>query len=970
MGGQGESKIDHILSLQWQEDLVLKVSSLKDHPTNTSDHTPIVARLPNIVKRLPKDNAVKLASDRYDWDKIDQRKYCQILHQELNINNQGYSEKTEVELLLHISNAIKKAANAAVPNRRKKKKGVKYKTWSPTIASLVKVNKQPHWKCKIAATEQERLHLKVKCKEAKKNLRREQRKHHAHKRAQQYAKLMQASTEDDQLFFNTIKKHRKVIKTEGSELLVDGVTVVNKDEVKEAWADHFERLATPDNNVNFDDDYKKEIDEGMSTIQNFLSNKLAKSSPISQEEVARAVGKLKRKKAADIEGLCDEHIIYGKEILIPHLIVLFNIILSHSCIPPSLKKGYVIPIPKKGKDSRLTNNYRGISITPIIGKVLEHVVQQRLRIQTQHQQNELQRGFTKGTSSTNAVLLVSELVAEAEDLKKELFIASLDAQKTFDVVFQNAMLYKLFHADVDPTLWRLIYDMYQEATNQVKWQGDLSRPIRLLQGVRQGSVLSTDCYKIFINNLLERLEKSGAGTRIGDVYVGAHTCADDVLLAANSVQDLQYMLQIVADYAAEHRYIINPDKSMVLVYNSKTPSQVWQEADYFQLGKDSLTVSSECTHLGILRSSDKVQSQLIEDRIKLARRTTYALMGKGLHGNDGVNPILSARMISTFVMPRYLHGLEAVVLKKTDVTKLHMYQKRILKETQHLPDRTADEAVFLLAGVLPVEAVIDKLRLNMFGAIVRSDCAEKRLACRQLAIKDTRSRSWFVQVSNDLSKYGLPDAHEILNQPPSKSSWKDQVTTAVNEFWYQKLREDARLKSSLKYINWEHTKSLDPHHVWSTTNLNVKDVQRAAVKVRLMTGTYSLQEKKSKYYPGTDASCPLCRQAPETLRHFLLACEDLQWVREHHMQRIQEAVVSCYSEAVWDALVWNQQLMVQLILDCTVDGILPTPPDSLQLVVIESAARRYCYALHWLRKKLTDDAGLLKNFLVTLHVLL
>ena len=157
-------------------------------------------------------------------------------------------------------------------------------------------------------------------------------------------------------------------------------------------------------------------------------------------------------------------------------------------------------------------------------------------------------------------------------------------------------------------------------------------------------------------------------------------------------------------------------------------------------------------------------------------------MGMGLHGNDGVNPILSARMISTFVMPRYLHGLEAVVLKKTDVTKLHMYQRRILKKTQHLPDRTAVEAV-LLSRVLPVEAVIDKLRLNMFGAIIRSDCAEKQLACRQLAVKDTRSRSWFVEVSNDLSKYGLPDAHEILNQPTSKNSWKDRVTTAVNEFW-------------------------------------------------------------------------------------------------------------------------------------------------------------------------------------------
>ena len=954
-GGQGESKIDHILSLQWQEDLIVRVTNMKDHPTNTSDHSPIVAVMPNIIKRLPKDTDVT-APTRYDWDKIDHKKYSQILHRELDYKIQVTSDRMEVNQLLHISNAIKKATDRAVPLRKRGKKGTRHKTWSPTIAKLIKVSKKLHWKRKMAPTKKVQQALKIECKEAKKSLRREQRQHHASKRAHQYAKLMQASSEDDQLFFNIIRKHRRVHKTEGTELLVNGATVVNKEEVKEAWADHFESLATPANNVNFDEDFKKEIDEGMSTINSLLSNSPANISPISHEEVARAIGKLKRNKAADIEGLCAEHILYGEAILIPHLTALFNSILLHAHIPPAMKKGYVVPIPKKGKDSRLTNNYRGISITPIIGKVLEHVIQQRLRLQTQHQQNELQKGFTKGSSSNNAVLVVSETIAEARDLKKELFIASLDAQKAFDVVYQDAMLYKLFYADLHPALWRLMFDMYQGATNQVKLQNDLSRPIKLLQGVRQGSVLSTDCYKIFINNLLDRLKRSGAGTKIGDVFVGSPTCADDVLLAADSAHDLQFMLQIVADYASEHRYIINPDKSTVLVYNSKTSSETWKEANYFQLGKESLTVDSECTHLGILLSSNKVQSQLIDERIQLARRTTYALMGVGLHGNDGVSPLLSARLLSTFVMPRYLHGLEAVVLKDADVSKLQKYQKRILKKAQHLPERMADEAVYLLIGELPVEAVIDKQRLTMFGAIVRSDSVEKKLAYRQLSIKDSKSSSWFVQVSNDLCKYGLPDAHKVLKEKPSKNSWKEQVTCAVNEFWYQKLR-GAKLKSSLKYINWDHVQSLHPHHVWSTVNLNVKDVQRAAVKVRLMTGTYTLQEKKAKYYSGTDPTCLLCMQAPETITHFLLSCQELQPVRVYHMQQIHEVVVHCYSEATWTD-IQNQELMVQLIMDCTAPGVLPTPPDSYQLNKLESATRRYCYALHWLRKRLTDENGL------------
>ena len=110
-------------------------------------------------------------------------------------------------------------------------------------------------------------------------------------------------------------------------------------------------------------------------------------------------------------------------------------------------------------------------------------------------------------------------------------------------------------------------------------------------------------------------------------------------------------------------------------------------------------------------------------------------------------------------------------------------------------------------------------------------------------------------------------------------------------------------------------------------------------------------------FHGTDSLCLLCKQVPETIEHFLLSCQELQIVRNYHMQQLYEAVVHCYSEAVWKN-IQDQELTVQLIMDCTADGIFPTPPSCVQLGKLESASRRYCYALHWLRKRLTDENGL------------
>ena len=69
----------------------------------------------------------------------------------------------------------------------------------------------------------------------------------------------------------------------------------------------------------------------------------------------------------------------------------------------------------KGKDSLLQDNYRGITITNTIGKLLEHIILNRIKPQLDTHQSNLQKGFMKGCSSTNATLLVTELINDAKD---------------------------------------------------------------------------------------------------------------------------------------------------------------------------------------------------------------------------------------------------------------------------------------------------------------------------------------------------------------------------------------------------------------------------------------------------------------------------------------------------------------------------------------------------------------------------
>ena len=226
-----------------------------------------------------------------------------------------------------------------------------------------------------------------------------------------------------------------------------------------------------------------------------------------------------------------------------------------------------------------------------------------------------------------AVLICTEVLANNKDKAEDTYVATVDVQKAFDAVFHPSLFRKLFIATKSDATCPLFSYLLHNIEVKVRISPVKSRCVTLSQGVGQGRIPSTSQYKLHLDRLLSTLESSGLGPHIVPFYCGAPTCADDVLLVADSHNELHAQLDIIGHYSRQERCKINPTKTTVSVYPSKrslTPGSQHK----WKLCDEEVAPTEHFTHLGINRSAGKLSPEvLINTRLQLTRNTRYALMG-------------------------------------------------------------------------------------------------------------------------------------------------------------------------------------------------------------------------------------------------------------------------------------------------------------------------------------------------------
>ena len=158
------------------------------------------------------------------------------------------------------------------------------------------------------------------------------------------------------------------------------------------------------------------------------------------------------------------------------------------------------------------------------------------------------------------------------------------------------------------------------------------------------------------------------------------------------------------------------------------------------LGKDMSNVKST-THLGIQRavSGPVTMKETVSNNSQKARITCYSLMPAGLHGHNGLDPAIYN---SSYLTKEEKYRQTWCFLEKKK-------KKKKVKQIMSLP--TANPVIYILTGLLPVEWSNNIKTLNFFNNIclLPETTIEKRLATCQIAVKRSKSASWFIEEGLD-----------------------------------------------------------------------------------------------------------------------------------------------------------------------------------------------------------------------------
>lgn len=324
----------------------------------------------------------------------------------------------------------------------------------------------------------------------------------------------------------------------------------------------------------------------------------------TQDEIVQIIESLDSKSAPGHDLITVQLLKDCKNVMVPFLTKLFNLMLSTSRYPDQLKIQKVTPIFKSG-DPALVENYRPISVLSVINKVIEKLLYSRIlkHLENQNFFYKSQYGFRKKSNTAVAIQDLIQHISEKVDGKMKVGGLFLDLKKAFDSVNHEILIYKLEHYGIQGSENALIKDYLMNRRQYVQLLNNPSSLESINVGVPQGSVLGPLFYLIFINDFA-RLSLSGQ----------LFLFADDSSLFYHGKSEMEIKMKIendlplIAEFMKINKLHINTSKTKLLKFwTVRTPMDL-----QIEFGGATITESESVKFLGVVLSKDLKWKKHIE----------------------------------------------------------------------------------------------------------------------------------------------------------------------------------------------------------------------------------------------------------------------------------------------------------------------------------------------------------------------
>ena len=517
------------------------------------------------------------------------------------------------------------------------------------------------------------------------------------------------SRQDEQVKANKIAAHfmsndtRKfwdcIRKVRGNAVITPSVVDHAKDDksICDLFAKKYNELF---NSVGYNGvDIERDVDNGI--CNTCCGGKCYDTHCIDLETVKHGVKKLKPNKNDGYIGYCTNHLIHGTETLFTYIQHLFNGLLHHGYTPQCMLVSTIVSIPKNRRKSlNMSDNYRGIALSSIFGKLFECIIAARDEhfLTTCH----LQFGGKMSHSTTHCSFVFSEVINYYTSRNTNVHVLFLDASKAFDRVNLDKLFDILLARGMCPLTIRYLIYSHKNQSIRTQWKNEFSEPFKATNGVKQGGVLSSTLFEIYLDELFKELEQSSVGCYMGNIFVGALGFVDDTTLLAPSRGALKELYSICAKFAINFDLIFNTEKSFYMVFGPGDP-----QYPPIRVNGVLLYQVKKVKYLGNYVTSDTTNGlleNLTADFISRSN-TIGSQFSKAM-------PSIKYMLFKTFSLS--LYGCTLLDFSHYSINSFYVAWRKSIRRLHALPNRCHSNLLHLICNDVPIDLTIHARFTNWF----------------------------------------------------------------------------------------------------------------------------------------------------------------------------------------------------------------------------------------------------------------
>lgn len=333
------------------------------------------------------------------------------------------------------------------------------------------------------------------------------------------------------------------------------------------------------------------------------------------------------------------------------IINIYNYCLKNHHFPTEWKTGIIITIPKPNQDHSHPQNYRPITLLPVIGKNLEKILKKRLSNEIDQHIPQNQFGFRQKSSTIHPLVIITSNVQASSIIGSKSAAIFIDLTKAFDSVWHRGLLYKLHHANCPIYMLWLLKEFLEGRKTRIKINTSVSDTFTNEQGVPQGSPLSPFLFNIFCYDILPNERPANHNKSYLLQF------ADDIAWVAHgktlrqTMEALQHSANNTIRWCNNWRLKINPDKSQLIIFNNR----ISEATPTIQIINNILSPSATVKYLGIkldnklnFNSHTKDMKRKMISRAKHFRSLTYK--------NEGISMTTATKIYKMICRPIIEYG--------------------------------------------------------------------------------------------------------------------------------------------------------------------------------------------------------------------------------------------------------------------------------------------------------------------------